>query len=203
MTDNVTQLIKNRAGQDALTLIYAAALVRDSAISEDIRASAGVLVEISDDQDLAREYASDKKSAIASLMTNRTLRMAHRHDVEGMMEMLSRGPQRGSLVLGHLRLIGEQFPAASLFADTPLSPGQPCVLIGDGAAISYAQSDVPGRLERLGGGPAVLVAQNSDGSVRITDEDGGNARTGVLRLLPRLPEPAPHNDQAEGPSSGP
>lgn len=204
MTDHVTKLTRNRAGQDALTLIYAAALVRDEAIADDLRASAGVLIEISDDAALSREYAGSRKDAITSLMVRRTLRTAHHGDATALMEMMTTGPQRAGLVLGHVRTVSEQFPPAPLFADTPLKPGQPCVLIADGAATSYAQSAVPGRLEREGGGPPVLVAQNSDGSVMITNEDGGEPRRGLLRLSPRLPEPAPQNDdQAEGPSSGP
>lgn len=204
MTNRFTKLTRNRAGQDALTLIYAAALVQDETIAEDIRASAGVLIEISDDAALAREYDQDRKEAVTSLMVRRTLRAAHQGHAATMIELMTTGPERVKLILGHLSIVGEQFPPAPLFADTPLVPGQRCVLIADGAATTYEQGAVPGRLDRIGDGPAVLVAQNSDGSVMITNEDGGEPRRGVLRLSQRFPELAPQkDDQADGPSSGP
>lgn len=107
------------------------------------------------------------------------------------MGMIVDGPRRAAQVLGHLRILDEQFPAASLFADTPLAPGQRCVLIAAGVAVSYAQSSVPGRLDPIGGGEPVLVGQNSDGSVRVTDADGGNPRVGALRVFAHAPAPAP------------
>lgn len=204
MNDIAKNLTGTRAGRDALTLVFASSLIKDEAVAEEFRSSAKLLVGISRDASLSREYDISMEDALTSLMMRQIRTTSHHGNADGLMDVMIYGPRRAASVMGLVRAVSKQFPPATLFADTAPPPGQPCILITDGLAVIYRQSDMPGRLEHLGGGPAVLVAQNQDGSVMVTNEDTGSRSHGVLLLSPGFPDQEPvKDDQIDGPSSGP